>query len=109
LDTRCTSWQESMIWCDRLCSSTSGADCSRGRALIGHEAYLTEAYRRHSEEDLAKFYREAEFPMLLKRFREAIASIHVNVHVHDPPKVFIAQTGSGLTSRFLAGGIVGYD
>ena len=28
--------------------------------LMGHEAYLTEVYRRYSVEDLAKFYREGE-------------------------------------------------
>jgi len=38
-------------------------------ALIGHEGYLTEVYRRHSEEDLAKFYKQGEPSILV--FTEA--------------------------------------
>jgi DNA-binding transcriptional MerR regulator len=29
-------------------------------ALMGHEGYLTEVYRRYTEEDLAKFYKQGE-------------------------------------------------
>ena len=29
-------------------------------ALMGHERYLTEVYRRYTEEDLAKFYKQGE-------------------------------------------------
>lgn len=38
-------------------------------ALMGHEGYLTEVYRRYSEEDLAKFYLEGEPAILV--FTEA--------------------------------------
>jgi len=34
-------------------------------ALMGHEGYLTEVYRRYSMEDLAKFYREGEHALLI--------------------------------------------
>jgi len=34
-------------------------------ALMGHEGYLTEVYRRYSIEDLAKFYREGEPALLI--------------------------------------------
>ena len=34
-------------------------------ALMGHEGYLTEVYRRYSMEDLARFYREGEHALLI--------------------------------------------
>jgi integrase len=34
-------------------------------ALIGHEGYLTEVYRKYSEEDLAEFYRKGESSLLV--------------------------------------------
>ena len=34
-------------------------------ALMGHEGYLTEVYRRYSLEDLAKFYKEGEHTLLV--------------------------------------------
>ncbi len=34
-------------------------------ALMGHEGYLTEVYRRHSMEDLAKFYKQGEHALLV--------------------------------------------
>ena len=34
-------------------------------ALMGHEGYLTEVYRRYSEEDLAKFYKQGEPSILV--------------------------------------------
>jgi len=33
--------------------------------LMGHEGYLTEVYRRYSEEDLAKFYLRGEPSILI--------------------------------------------
>jgi len=38
-------------------------------ALMGHEGYLTEVYRRYSLEDLAKFYKQGEHTLLV--FAEA--------------------------------------
>ena len=38
-------------------------------ALMGHEGYLTEVYRKYSTEDLAKFYKEGEHSLLV--FTEA--------------------------------------
>ncbi|MBS7619780.1 hypothetical protein KEJ21_03945 [Candidatus Bathyarchaeota archaeon] len=38
-------------------------------SLMGHEGYLTEVYRRYSEEDLAKFYKQGEHQLLI--FTEA--------------------------------------
>jgi integrase len=32
-------------------------------ALMGHEGYLTEAYRRYSQEDLAEFYKKGEYTL----------------------------------------------
>lgn len=55
-------------------------------ALMGHEGYLTQVYRRHSEDDLAKFYLEGEHALaifsetgdLLKRSKEITdKSIHL--------------------------------
>jgi integrase len=34
-------------------------------ALMGHEGYLTEVYRRYSVEDLAKFYKQGEHTLLV--------------------------------------------
>ena len=34
-------------------------------ALMGHEGYLTEVYRRYSIEDLAKFYKQGEYALLV--------------------------------------------
>jgi len=34
-------------------------------ALMGHEGYLTEVYRRYSLEDLAKFYKQGEHTLLV--------------------------------------------
>ena len=38
-------------------------------ALMGHEGYLTEVYRRYTVEDLAKFYKQGEHALLI--FTEA--------------------------------------
>ncbi len=34
-------------------------------ALMGHEGYLTEVYRRYSVEDLANFYKEGEHALFV--------------------------------------------
>ncbi|NIM44541.1 MAG: tyrosine-type recombinase/integrase [Nitrososphaeria archaeon] len=34
-------------------------------ALMGHEGYLTEIYKRYSDEDLAKFYKQGESSLLI--------------------------------------------
>ena len=34
-------------------------------ALMGHEGYLTEVYRRYSMDDLAKFYKQGEHALLV--------------------------------------------
>ncbi len=52
-------------------------------ALIGHEAYLTEVYRRHSVEDLAKYYREAEPALLVFHAAEEISNLRKEVRKRD--------------------------
>jgi hypothetical protein len=44
-----------------LCLGLRGGDLfDVVEALMGHEGYLTEVYRRYSEEDLAAFYKKGE-------------------------------------------------
>ena len=34
-------------------------------ALMGHAGYLTEVYRKHSDEDLAKFYQKGKYSLMV--------------------------------------------
>jgi integrase len=48
-------------------------------ALMGHEEYLTEVYRKYSEEDLAKFYTQGESALLIFSNAEEISALRVEV------------------------------
>ena len=48
-------------------------------ALMGHEGYLTEVYRRYSHEDLAKFYKQGEHTLLVFADNEGVAKLRVEV------------------------------
>jgi len=48
-------------------------------ALMGHEGYLTEVYRRYSEEDLAKFYKQGEHTLLVFADNEGVAKLRAEV------------------------------
>jgi len=48
-------------------------------ALMGHEAYLTEVYRRYSAEDLAKFYLQGESALLVFTEAEEVSKLRVEV------------------------------
>ena len=50
-------------------------------ALMGHEGYLTEVYRRYSMEDLAKFYLQGEAALLI--FTEAEEVIKLRKEVEE--------------------------
>lgn len=48
-------------------------------ALMGHEGYLTEVYRRYSVEDLAKFYLKGESSLLVFTEAEEVSKLRVEV------------------------------
>jgi hypothetical protein len=48
-------------------------------ALMGHEGYLTEVYRRYSLEDLAKFYKQGEHTLLVFADNEGVAKLRAEV------------------------------
>jgi len=48
-------------------------------ALMGHEGYLTEVYRRYSHEDLAKFYSLGEAAVSVLAETEEVAKLRVEV------------------------------
>jgi len=48
-------------------------------ALMGHEGYLTEVYRRYSEEELAKFYLKGEHTLLIMATTEDIERVRAEV------------------------------
>ncbi|MCD6530740.1 tyrosine-type recombinase/integrase [Candidatus Bathyarchaeota archaeon] len=48
-------------------------------ALMGHEGYLTEVYRRYSEEDLAKFYKQGEASILVFTEAEEIIKLRKEI------------------------------
>jgi integrase len=48
-------------------------------ALMGHEAYLTEVYRRYTVEDLAKFYMQGEAALLVFTEAEEVSKLRVEV------------------------------
>jgi len=48
-------------------------------ALMGHEGYLTEVYRRYSMEQLAKFYSQGESALLVFAEAEEVSKLRVEV------------------------------
>lgn len=48
-------------------------------ALMGHEGYLTEIYRRYDVEDLAKFYKQGETAVMIFGRKEEIAALREEV------------------------------
>jgi len=48
-------------------------------ALMGHEGYLTEVYRRYSMEQLAKFYLQGESALLIFAEAEEVSKLRVEV------------------------------
>lgn len=53
-------------------------------ALMGHEGYLTEVYRKYSTEDLAKFYKQGEHALLV--FTEAAEVSKLKAEVEEKYK-----------------------
>jgi len=48
-------------------------------ALMGHEGYLTEVYRRYSMDDLAKFYKQGESALLIFTEAEEVGKLRAEV------------------------------
>jgi len=48
-------------------------------ALMGHKGYLTEVYRKHTEEDLAKFYKQGEASVMVFGQEEEISILRKEV------------------------------
>jgi integrase len=48
-------------------------------ALMGHEGYLTEVYRRYSQEDLAEFYKKGESSILVFSNGAEVSKLRVEV------------------------------
>jgi molybdopterin-guanine dinucleotide biosynthesis protein A len=48
-------------------------------ALMGHEGYLTEVYRRYSLEDLAKFYKQGEHTLLVFAESENVSRLRAEI------------------------------
>jgi DNA repair exonuclease SbcCD ATPase subunit len=48
-------------------------------ALMGHEGYLTEVYRRYSLEDLAKYYKQGEHTLLVFAQAEEISKLKLEI------------------------------
>lgn len=48
-------------------------------ALMGHEGYLTEVYRRYSLEDLAKYYKQGEHTLLVFTQAEEISKLKFEI------------------------------
>jgi len=49
-------------------------------ALMGHEGYLTDVYRRYSMEDLAKFYKQGESALLSFTEAEEVSKLRAEVN-----------------------------
>jgi len=48
-------------------------------ALMGHEGYLTEVYRRYSLEELAKFYKQGEYTLLIFTEAEEVGRLRAEI------------------------------
>jgi len=66
-------------------------------ALMGHEEYLTEVYRKYNPEDLAKFYLQGEAALLI--FTEAEEVSKLRVEVEDKSKQLDAVIRSLVTEN----------
>ena len=67
-------------------------------ALMGHEGYLTEVYRRYSVEDLARFYKQGEPALLI--FTEAQEVSKLRAEVEERNRQLQALV-NGLTAENL--------
>jgi len=67
-------------------------------ALMGHEGYLTEVYRRYSHEDLAKFYSLGEAAVTVMAEAEEVAKLRVEVEEKNKQ---LQQLVNGLTTENL--------
>lgn len=67
-------------------------------ALMGHEQYLTEVYRRYTSDDLAKFYLQGESALLI--FTEAEEVGKLRAEVEEKSKT-LQNLVNGLTSENL--------
>jgi integrase len=68
-------------------------------ALMGHEGYLTEVYKRYSIEDLAKFYKKGEHSLLV--FTEAAELGKLRIEVEEKNKQ-LQTLVNGLTAENMA-------
>lgn len=67
-------------------------------ALMGHEQYLTEVYRRYAAEDLAKFYLQGEPALLVFTEAEEVGKLRADV---EEGKKQLQTLVNGLTSENL--------
>ena len=67
-------------------------------ALMGHEGYLTEVYRRYTQEDLAKFYLQGESSLLVFTEAEEVSRLRVEVEERNKQLQTLAN---GLASENL--------
>ncbi|MFB0544874.1 MAG: tyrosine-type recombinase/integrase, partial [Asgard group archaeon] len=65
-------------------------------ALIGHEGYLTEVYRRYSKEQLAKFYKEGEYAITIFSEAEQVGELRKEV---KEQKENLQRIVNGLTAE----------
>ncbi len=67
-------------------------------ALMGHEGYLTEVYRRYSQEDLAKFYSMGEAAVTVLAEAEEVAKLRVEIEERNRQ---LQSLVNGLTAENL--------
>jgi len=67
-------------------------------ALMGHEQYLTEVYRRYTAEDLAKFYLQGESALLVFTEVEEVGKLRAEV---EEGKKQLQTLVNGLTAKSL--------
>jgi len=67
-------------------------------ALMGHEGYLTEVYRRYSMEQLAKFFLQGESALLVFAEAEEVSKLRVEV---DEKNKQLQTLVNGLTAENL--------
>lgn len=67
-------------------------------ALMGHEGYLTEAYRKYSQEDLADFYKKGEHALLVFGNGKDLAKLKAEI---DEKNKQLQQIINGLVAENL--------
>ena len=67
-------------------------------ALMGHEGYLTEVYRRYSMEDLAKFYLQGEHALLVFTEAEEVGKLRAEIEERNKQ---LQEIVNGLTAENL--------